>query len=392
MEATMNSFFTRTLLFFIIQHAYLFWHVYRLLGKKRTAWLALPWFVLMGLSPLVFLSLPPDGQMQELFRAMSRVWQGFAYFFLLACLVFDALRAGMWGSGAVGRAFGRQKAATPRTPAKKRLAYVAIALGALVFAYGVHESSTTRFVALQVETPKLPANVERMRIVFVSDLHISHRFGGNHLERVVDGILAQKPDCILLGGDIFDDAMQGTPQDFAQLGRLRAPLGTFAVLGNHDAFGDASRPAAALEQAGITVLSAQRVAAGPVDIIGVDDPEVSAQKTRPTHDPMPLLKTQDPARFAIVLDHRPALRPESVGLFDLQLSGHTHGGQMIFLEPLLRWAYGTPTGFSSHAAAQGTSYLYTSTGLGISKMPIRLLMPPECAVIDIAKVNPVAAQ
>ncbi len=388
----MNSFFTRTLLFFILQHAYLFWHVYRLFGKKRAVWLALPWFVLMGLAPLVFLYLPQEGPWQDIFRAMSRVWQGFAYFFLLVCLVYDALRTATYSTGAMRRALGRQQEKAPRTPAQQRLALAVIALGAMVFAYGLHESASPRFSAIQLETPKLPANVERMRLVFVSDLHINHRFGGEQLERVVDGILAHKPDCIVLGGDIFDDAMQGTPQDVAQLGRLRAPLGTFAVLGNHDAFGDASRPAAALEQAGITVLSAQRVAAGPVDIIGVDDPEVRAQKTTPTNDPMPLLKTQNPARFTIVLDHRPTVRPESIGLFDLQLSGHTHGGQMLFLEPLLRLSYGTPTGFSTHASAQGTSLLYTSTGLGFSKMPIRLLVPPECMVIDIIQPKATAPQ
>lgn len=380
----MHTFFTRTLLFFVVQHVYLFWRFHSLLGKRSLFWITLPWFICTGLFTLIFLYLPQDSQSQHIFGNISRIWQGFAYFCMLVFIARDLLRSGGWLTRRFFPDTGRRLEERMDRTEGKCLAFGAVALFALVFTYGMYESANPRLTSLEIPTEKLPADVDHVRIVFVSDLHISPRFGGEQLERVVNLILEQKPDCILLGGDILDDARQGTPGDFGQLSRLRAPLGTFAVLGNHDAFGDSARPAAALRQAGITVLSAQQVEAGPLAIIGVDDPLVSEQKERRTDDPMPLLTKANSAQFTILLDHRPKLRPESIGLFDLQLSGHSHGGQIFLLEPLLRAIYHAPTGFSARTAEQGTSRLFITTGLGFSKrLPIRLLRPPELVVLDI---------
>lgn len=382
-DAALNTFFFRTMLFFLVQHTYLFWHFRTLLGKKRIVWAALPWFLCMGLSPLVFISLPPDSQMQNAFREINIIWQAFAYFCMLLCLVYDVLRGGKWLRKCLFSAIGWQRNTLQIKASRCLPACGAIALAALVFGYGLYESASPRLTRLEIATDKLPAELESIRLVFVSDLHISPRFGGKRLEQVVDSILAQKPDCVLLGGDIVDDARQGTAGDFAQLERLQAPLGTFAVLGNHDAFGDAARPAAALREAGITVLSAQKAQVGPLDIIGVDDPLVSEQKNMVTSDPAPLLQQVNPQRFTILLDHSPTLRPEKFGYFDLQLSGHTHGGQLFFLEPLVRRAFHTPTGLATHTGPHGTSQVFTSTGFGFSKLPIRLMVPPEVVVLDI---------
>lgn len=409
-------FFYRTALFYVLEHAYLFWRLRPLWKDSPKLRIVCPlWFFCMGLFPLIFLWLPADGTVQRVFARVGGPWQSFAYFCLVAVLFLDVLRVGAW---IVRRLFQSRSASRPETgnaaeagsvaeaerapetarpsgrlafltaglpSGLRRLALVLLALGAVFYAYGLYEARDVRLTRLEIATDKLPAGRDSLRLVFAADLHVSPRLGGDSLSRVVDMILAQKPDCILLGGDILDDALQGTPADFQELGRLRAPLGTFAVLGNHEAFGDAAVPAERLRRAGLTLLAGQEATAGPLTVIGLDDPQVSAQKGRFTNALWPLLRRVDPGRFTIVLDHRPLLRPKSVGRFDLQLSGHTHGGQVFVLAPLMRAQYGVPTGLSSHRSGAGQSRLFVTTGVGFSKLPIRLLVPPEVVIIDLVR-------
>lgn len=399
-------FFYRTVLFYVLQHAYLFWRFRPFWQERALLRLLAPiWFVCMGLFPLIFLWLPPDSEAQRVFARVGGIWQPVAYFCLLAFLFLDALRLGVWLKRRFSAGFGARRSGEPAgsapdaetsgragrfaalaeglPPVLRRPALVLIALGAVFFAYGLYEAGNVRLTRLEVVTDKLPPGRDRLRLAFASDLHLSPRLGEEYLRRVVDMLLAQKPDCILLGGDILDDAMQGTPAVFQELGRLRAPLGAFAVLGNHEAFGDAARPAGELRRAGLNVLAGQEASAGPLRIVGVDDPVVAAQQNASTDDPMPVLRRADPGRFTLLLDHRPVVRPESVGLFDLQLAGHSHGGQIFILAPLMRARYGAPTGLSSHGSGAEKSLLLITSGVGWSKLPIRLLVPPEVVIIDL---------
>ena len=415
-------FFYRTALFYVLEHAYLFWRLRPLWKNSPRLRIVCPlWFFCMGLFPLIFLWLPADSAAQRVFAGVGGPWQNFAYFCMLAVLFLDILRVGAWifwrffpgrpvsrpeagntveagsaaeagegaraeNAGETARPSGRLSFLTAGLPSGlRRPALVLLVLGAVGYAYGLYEAHDLRLTRLEIVTDKLPAGRDSLRLAFAADLHISPRLGGDSLTRVVDMIMAQKPDCILLGGDILDDALQGTPADFQELGRLRAPLGTFAVLGNHEAFGDAAIPAKRLRRAGLTVLAGQQASAGPLTVIGLDDPQVSAQKGRFTNALSPLLRRADSKRFTIVLDHRPLLRPRSVGRFDLQLSGHTHGGQVFVLAPLMRAQYGVPTGLSSHRGAAGQSRLFVTTGVGFSKLPIRLYVPPEVVVIDLVR-------
>ena len=396
-------FFYRTAFFYVLEHAYLFWRLRPLWKDSPRLRIVCPiWFFCMGLFPLIFLWLPADSTAQRVFARVGGPWQSFAYFCLVAVLFLDVLRVGawLWRRLFSGRASRPEAGSTPEAarpsgrlsfltaglpPGLRRPALVLLALGAAFYAYGLYEARDIRLTRLEIATDRLPAGRDSLRLAFAADLHISPRLGGESLSRVVDMILAQKPDCILLGGDILDDALQGTPADFQELGRLRAPLGTFAVLGNHEAFGDAAIPAERLRRAGMTLLAGQQANAGPLTVIGLDDPQVSAQKGRFTNALTPLLRRVDPGRFTIVLDHRPKLRPKSVGRFDLQLSGHTHGGQVFVLAPLMRAQYGVPTGLSAYRSGAGQSLLFVTTGVGFSKLPIRLFVPPEVVIIDLVR-------
>lgn len=370
------DFLPRTLAYYLAAHGYLFFHIVRLAGKRRLVLLSLPLFVVMGLFPFCYHLLPPGSTAQKLFGRAGTVWQPPAFFCLTAFAFRDMLRL----SGLLRPLFRRGGSRADLPPLRRGLPLLLLAWGGL-FAYGLHEAHSLRTTRLTL--PLLPAAAGTVRVAFAADLHIGPQTGPSVLRRAVDAIMAQKPDLILLGGDTLDDGLQGTPADREELARLAAPLGVFAVPGNHDGFGRHERAVAFLESCGITVLMDEARRAGPLRLLGIDDPEVRAQRGGRDEDATALLDDLPQDVPVILLAHRPELLPNSVGRFALQLSGHTHGGQIPLLKPLLERAHGTPTGLSRHTSPEGESLLYVTTGVGFSKLPIRLGAPPEIVIIDL---------
>ncbi len=372
------DFLPRTLAYYLAAHGYLFFHLYRLAGKRRLVLMSLPLFVVMGLFPFCYHLLPTGSTAQKIFGRAGTVWQPLAFFCLTAFAFRDILRLG----GRLRRPF-HKGARSAGVPPLNRCLPLLLLVWAGVFAYGIHEAHSLRTTRLTLPLPLLPADAESVRVAFAADLHIGPQTGPSVLRRAVEAIMAQKPDLILLGGDMLDDALQGTPADRELLARLAAPLGVFAVPGNHDAFGGHERAVTFLESCGITVLMDETRRVGPLRLLGIDDPDVRAQRGGSNADVSALLDDLPRDAPVILLAHRPELLANSVGRFDLQLSGHTHGGQIPLLKPLLEHASGTPTGLSRHSSPEGESLLYVTTGVGFSKLPIRLGAPPEVVVIDL---------
>ena len=226
-----------------------------------------------------------------------------------------------------------------------------------------------------------------LRIAFLSDFHAgAHTADVTRLGAIVAQAAALKPDLALHGGDFVNMHLLGggrlPPKTIAKiLARLEAPLGRFAVLGNHDYTYGADAVEEALESAGITVLSDARRTLRhedhAIDIIGLPD----------AYDPraqgLARLAELKPERPTIVLAHDPfwfAHVPQP----HLTLAGHTHGGQfrlpfvgvlMNMSRAPLRWTHG-------HVMEAGR-HLYVTAGLGTSGVPLRIGVPPEYAVIDV---------
>lgn len=371
------EFLPRTLLYYMLSHGYLYSALLRHTKKRRLVLAAFPFFVAMGLFPYIH-GLLPDGSMaQKIFARTGAIWQPLAFFCLLAALGKDISSLG----GRLGR--GRSsRSGKPLSPMSRRKLLLLLLVCAGLYAYGLHEAHHLK--VRRLELPLSPNDgAERLRIVFAADLHIGPQTGISFLRRSVEAINAQKPDIVLLGGDILDDALQGTAADRDALRQLRARLGVFAVLGNHDAFGGHERALAFVESCGIRVLADELLPLGPLTLLGIDDPDVRAQKRNADVDVAALTAGRPSGSPLVLLTHRPHLLPGSVGHFDLQLSGHTHGGQIGVAEPLLERTYGAPTGLSRHTAEAGESLMYVTTGVGFSKLPIRLGAAPEIVVIDL---------
>lgn len=242
----------------------------------------------------------------------------------------------------------------------------------------------TQIEHVEVRLAKLPSNFDSFRIVHFSDLHMGFHTKPEQLKELTELIRLAKPDIICFTGDLLDHSTAYIQEAVAFLSKLRAPYGQYAVLGNHDAFGNRRAVTKGLAQAGFEVLDNKHVAlqkeAAQLCIAGVDDPWVG----KPNIDEA-LRGIPDDA-CTVLLVHEPDFADEySQYPVDLQLSGHTHGGQVRI--PLIGALYTPPYGsnytnglYQVHGSKM---QVYTTRGVGMTRLPIRFHCRPELTVITL---------
>jgi predicted MPP superfamily phosphohydrolase len=250
-----------------------------------------------------------------------------------------------------------------------------------------------RRLVLRRETLHLrgwPAALDGLRAGVMADLHsgVPH-MGRAAIARAVARLAAEKPDVLLLLGDYVDaSTLWGgrlAPEVVAEeLAALRTPLGTFAVLGNHDWYRAPDRMWTALERVGILVLENRAV---PVDapggrfwVAGLADMRYRRPDIARALGDVP----DDPREPVLLLAHDPDLHPAVPARVALTLSGHIHGGQLripLLRRPAVPSRYGER--YTRRHHDDGGRRLYVSSGLGTSGMPVRLLAPPEVVLLEL---------
>ncbi len=360
-------------------NVWVFLHLLRAFGPGRWLLAAVPWFALMSVAYPVQSLLHGRGALAWVLALAENIWLPFLTVCCALFLVTDAFF--------LARRAYRKHCAPSREKRPYRVFVVRLLAVALLFTgYGLYEAYTPEPIHYTLHTGKLPEGLTRLRLVFVSDMHINPWIGPRTIRRVVELIREQHPDMILLGGDIVDtENAADKTQELEALHSLDAPFGKFAVLGNHEALRGVDQAVAFLEAAGFTVLRRQFVETHGLIVAGVDDPRVAAAEGTVRHLPDALLREARQAAdkaFVILLQHRPAVDQETLGLFDLQLSGHTHGGQIWPLYLVFDSVYNTRTGlWFPGSGKQGA--VIVSVGSGFSRVPLRFLTPPEIVVIDL---------
>jgi len=201
------------------------------------------------------------------------------------------------------------------------------------------------------------------------------------LERVVAQISAASPDILVSTGDLVDGEINRLTGLAELLTDIKPRYGKYAVIGNHEAYAGLRKALTFTEKAGFRVLRGESaVAGGLVNIAGVDDPVIRRISNEAPASEKRLFETLDRGRFTLLLKHRPAVEKESLGLFDLQLSGHVHKGQIFPFNLLTHLFYPVKMGYSRYPKG---SALYVSRGTGTWGPPIRFLAPPEVTVIEL---------
>jgi hypothetical protein len=329
--------------------------------------------VFMVLAPILVRVLERCGSElpARLVAYLGYLWMGFFFLFLSASLAIDLVRGILAAAGWL--------LARDLVPSEGWSLSLAILCALAASLYGLFEARSIRVEQVTLQTPKLPAGAGRVRIVQISDVHLGIMVGRVGLGRILEKVAALKPDLLLCTGDLVDGQMAGLSNRDRELGELHPPLGKFAVLGNHEVFAGVAASAAFTERAGFRLLRGEAVAVGDyLTLAGVDDPSVKSGKGEAAE---PALLADLPRdRFTVLLKHRPTGEPESLGLYDLQLSGHVHKGQIFPFNIITHLAYPVKMGLSEAGAG---SLLYVNRGSGTWGPPIRVLAPPEVTVIDL---------
>lgn len=236
--------------------------------------------------------------------------------------------------------------------------------------------------------PRWPQACDGLRVAVLADLHVGSPWHGlPQLRRIVQAVNATKPDLVLLAGDyviqgVVDGSIVSPEQMAPELARLRAQLGVFAVLGNHDWMLDGPRVSRALEGAGIPVLEDAALARGRGDcrfwLAGVGD------FWEAKHDWRRALAAVPEGAPVLLFTHNPDVFAELPPRVTLAIAGHTHGGQ-VYLPGIGRLV--VPSRYRERYAAghvvENGRHLFVSTGLGTSILPVRFLVPPEISVLRL---------
>ena len=297
----------------------------------------------------------------------SYTWMGFLFLFFCIGLVFDL--------GHVLAALLHFK-----WPLSDSMALGTAGLLALAaLGYGLTEARQIQVEEIKITTPKLASG--RVTLAQIPDLHLGIMMGDALLDRVIAKLREIKPDIVVATGDIVD--AQGDNLDaLARRFQTYTPaLGAYAVTGNHEYYAGLDNSLHFLRSAGFTVLRGESVAAGGIILAGVDDLSADARSAARL-DTRKALASVTANDFIVLLKHQPVVDSDTP--FDLQLSGHIHGGQIFPFVYLTRLTYGVHTGLTELADGRK---LYVSRGAGTWGPPVRLFAPPEITLITIASSN-----
>ncbi len=314
-------------------------------------------------------------------------WLGVLFYLVTILAVFDVLRF-------VSALIGRVRRGRPDGVELQRRAFMARSVGgAAVLASGGIVGVGVTSALGPIETPHVPVRLERLpaaldnfKIALLTDLHIGPFLRHDFTKRVVAYVESLRPDLVVITGDLVDATVATAARDVAPLGDIKSRYGTYFVTGNHEYYVGAEPWLEALRAMGIQPLMNERVAIGDqgpkgasFDLIGV--PDYHAERFEENHAPSveKAVEGRDPDRELVMLAHQPVhiydAAPHGVGL---QLSGHTHGGQIWPFGFMTRLAQPYLSGLHLH---DESAQIYVSNGAGFWGPPMRVLAPPQIPLI-----------
>lgn len=372
-------FFSIVLLIYGSANYYIFirgWQAIPQGSRFRIAYLLL--FLFLALSYIIgrFLEKIYLSLVSDIFVWIGSFWIAmFFYFFLIVVLIDLARLVNHWLPffHFISDNHAKLKQAT-------LLASVGIVL--VVVAAGFFNACAFRVRDLHVAVKK-PTNLPGIRIVAISDIHLGTIVGRQRFCRIVNKINSLNPDLILLVGDVVDEDLAPVIRENLgeALRHLRAKLGIYAITGNHEYIGGVDAAVKYLEEHGVTVLRDSVVKVNnSLYLVGRDDRSCRQFAGRQRKELTELMAQVDKNFPVILLDHQPfKLNEAAENGFDLQLSGHTHHGQLWPLNFITQKVYEKSWG----CLKKGDTHIYVSCGVGTWGPPVRLGNRPEIVHIQL---------
>jgi len=253
-----------------------------------------------------------------------------------------------------------------------------------LIAWGTVERRNINLKTITISTSKFPKGTPPLKVLQISDLHLSPLVGKHHVDRVLQLIRQANPDLLVSTGDIVDSRNEERMSDHAiSFALLTSPTNRFAILGNHEFYSGVDSSLYFYQLAGFKVLRAENVTIKhdgvQVVIAGVDDSNGERMGGECKDDENVALPHSMNRPFTIFLKHQPDAS-RSLGRFDIQLSGHTHGGQ-IFPFQFYVWLFYPH--FRGLQTLPDGSHMYANPGIGTWGPPLRVFAPPEVTLFMI---------
>jgi predicted MPP superfamily phosphohydrolase len=294
------------------------------------------------------------------------VWMAFVFLFFFLGISFDLIRLlyKTFGTGAVSL----------KTISFGLAAFISI----ILVTYGYIDAQRIRVKHLEIATEHVLPETGRLRIVQISDVHVGIIIREKRLDAILERAREAQPDILVSTGDLLDGELDNIMQDAGRFAAITAKYGKFAILGNHEYYAGLKRSIEFTEAAGFKLLRDDSTQVAGITIFGEDD--ITGRKPGKTKKSEAFQKAlyQKSEGFVLLLKHQPYIDKKAE--LNLQLSGHTHGGQLFPFGLVIRLFFSKIYGL--HALAPN-KLLYVSRGTGTWGPPVRVFAPPEITVIDI---------
>ena len=358
---------------------YMGWKLWPVLTRPAGArWVMGGFLLLMLFGPMLARYLERAGPLTVAtgIGAIAWTWMAVSLWFLAFGLVVDVWNLGAWVTGR----FVPAAVAWKLSPRALVSTVGVLILAALGWGHFV-QARWLKVQRVDLTVPRLPEGRRSLTVALVSDLHLGLYADPGHFEKVIVRLRELNPDLIVSAGDMLDSEHGALDIPAAQWRTLSPPLGKLAVLGNHDFYAGADASLKFHEQAGFRLLRAERVELAPGFIVaGVDDPASHREGQNPRTDERAALPPAAPKQTVILLKHQPRVVPDSAERFALQLSGHSHNGQLFPFTLVIAAIYPYHYGLYE---LPGGAHLYVSPGTGTWGPQIRLFTTSEITLFAL---------
>ncbi len=371
---------TRTIIFILIVAAifsiygslnyYIFirgLHSLRPVGVFRTIYIVLFIFLAVSFIASMFLERADIISIGKPLSWIGSFWIAAFVYFLMILVVIDMLRL-------VNHFIPYFPGFVTSDPvnAARATAFIVVSLVSMVVIYGFVNAHIVRVRTYEINVPKNAGTLKSLNIVMASDIHLSSIINNGRISSIVGKINSLSPDIVLLPGDIVDgDLNPVIHQNLGEaLRQIKAPLGVYAVTGNHEYIGGVEKACKYIGEHGVRLLrDSTAFIRGGFYLVGREDRSASKRKTLNE-----LMAGIDKRYPIILMDHQPFHLAEAVqNGIDLQLSGHTHYGQMWPFNYITKMVYELPYGY----LVKGSTHIYVSSGVGTWGPPVRIVADPE---------------
>jgi len=367
-------------IFFLVYgsaHLYAFLRLRALFPGGRRVSVALALFMIFMVTAPILVRIGEKAGFETSVRLLAwgcYLWMGLLFIFVSAAAVLDGWRLLVYLAQLLARCDLHHL-----LPPAGRAARVLLALSAVLSIYAVFEALWVRAEHITVETDRIAPGTGPVTIVQISDVHVGLIVREWRLRRILQVVRDAEPDLLVSTGDLVDGQINDIDLLADLFGEIQPKYGKFAVTGNHEYYAGLEHALSFTRRAGFTVLRDQRVAPGGIfDVVGIDDR--GRNTAQAAIDETGLIGTLPRERFTLLLKHRPLVDEISCGLVDLQLSGHTHRGQIFPFGLVTKLFFAVNSGT---VRFPGGCLLHVSRGSGTWGPPMRLLSPPEVTVIRL---------